>query len=618
VIRGIGIVLLWAVAVMAGILAVAAVQASRTLLVLPASVPYAGVAFGATPAAAPFLALLSVLGAAVGLWSCERGGEREPLVIAGFTASMTFVLCATTLAAFFLSWEAMSLISAVLVATSYQKAAVRRSALLYLILAQGGALCILAALAMLAINAGSGTFDAMRSAAPALPPGARDIVFALALAGFGSKAGIVPLHFWLPRAHPVAPAQASALLSGAMINVALYGLTLVTFQLAAPAEPGWGLALLIAGSVTAVLGVLYAVVERDLKRLLAYSSVENVGIVAIGLGIAAVAQAANAPVLAALALAAATFHALNHGLFKSLLFLGAGTVAESQHTVDLERLGGLWPKLRWSAPSFLVGCSAISALPPLNGFASEWLILRSAIATFVSVTVPEKLALLVGVAALMLAGGLAAACFVKAFGSAFLGRPRDADLPAGSELLGPAPIALGVLASVCVALGLAPLGAVTPLLKVSTAIFGAAAQAPSQLSLQPIALLAGPALCVFAALLLARRRPIRSVPTWTCGSPVTPNAQYTPTAFSKPLRTVFRFVFFPIRERLIEQGRSPWFPARIVYRTTSRYLIDEAAASFAAFALTWSRRTRIVQSGSLRLYLAYALAAVFIVVLVAH
>jgi hydrogenase-4 component B len=586
-------------------------------------IPALALEFGLTPLAAPFCALLAALGAAVGVWSLRRGRAGEAVLIALFSAAMLLVLCAQSVAVFFFAWEAVALISAFLIAADHERRSVRRASFVYLIVSQAGAACVLVALILLAGHAGSFSFAAIARASASLSAGERTTVFALALLGFGSKAGLVPLHFWLPRAHPVAPAGASALLSGAMLKVALYGLALVLFILAAPGPLAFGLTLIVLGTLSAVIGVLYALVDHDLKRLLAYHSVENVGIIVIGFGVALAARATGNAPLAGLGLVAALFHTINHALFKALLFLGAGNVAEEEGTVDLERLGGLWGHLVWTAPLFLIGCAAISALPPLNGFASEWLTFQSLVGVLAAAHRNFALAAtsLGAISGLALTGGLAAACFVKVFGVGFLGQPRrPAEKVPALEVFGPPTFALTLLAALCVVLGVAPALAAVPLAAVAGAVLGGGTRtvAPPALSLLPLTLAALPVAGALLCVALARRRGVRPVPTWTCGSPVTPAASYTATAFSKPLRRIFAFVLAPESRRILEGGRSPWFPRQIVYRTESRYLVDEAARRFAAFALRLGRRSRVLQSGNLRLYLAYAVAAVIVTVVAAR
>lgn len=627
--RFVGVGLTWAVSLIAAYLAfIALAQGPLTFVSITGVAPALALDFGLTPLAAPFLAIVAILAIAVGAWSLRYDRPADAMLIAGFVVAMVLVLVARSVTAFLLAWELMSLISAFLVAADHRRRDVRRATFLYLVVAQSGALCILFAFILLASHASNPTFSAIADSAAAVSTGTRNAAFILALLGFGSKAGLMPLHFWLPRAHPVAPAGASALLSGAMLKVALYGLCIVAFDLAAPAPPWWGIALVAVGTVSAIGGVLYALVDHDLKRLLAYHSVENVGIITIGIGVALLARSSGAPILAGIALIAALFHAVNHGLFKALLFMGAGIVAKSQGTVDLEKLGGLWSRLAWTAPLFLIGCAAIVALPPFNGFASEWLTFQSLVGGLAIHDVATRIALLGAIAGLALTGGLAAACFVKVFGVAFLGNSRrppvlheNAPCP---ETFDGATFAQTLLAAFCVLLGLIPALALVPLSRVAAVTLAAsgpdlAASVPlTLLPALPIALIALPALGVLACFVLVARRGVRQVPTWTCGSPVTASAQYTATAFSKPLRMVFAFVLQSEHRRLVESGGSPWFPARILYYIESRDVIDDAARRFGAFTLRLARRSRALQSGSLRLYLAYAVAALVLVVTLAR
>ncbi len=598
---------------------VAATRGSVELGSVPASVPALQLDFALTPLAAPFLALLAMLGSAVGVWGLRRDRPIDAMLIAAFVAAMLVLLIASSVASFFLSWETMSLVSAFLVAAYHKRRAVRRATWVYLVAAQAGALCILATMLVLATHAGGWSFPAIATAAATLPPSARDAAFILAMLGFGSKAGLLPLHFWLPRAHPVAPPSASAMLSGAMLKVALYALTLVTFNLAAPAPTSWGVALMVVGTLSAIGGVLYALVDHDLKRLLAYHSVENVGIIAIGIGLALVARSTGDLALAALALTAAIFHAINHGLFKGLLFLGSGVVADTEGTVDLERLGGLWSHLVWTGPLFLIGCVAIVGLPPFNGFASEWMTFQSLIASWHAFVPAFALVSLAAVLGLSLTGGLAAACFVKVFGVAFLGHPRRAvTRPIATERFDAATLALMALAVLCTLFGIVPMLVVVPLARVVASTIGVAPPIAAALPVLPIALATLPIAAAIGVLAIERYRRVRTVPTWTCGSPVTPSAQYTATAFSKSLRTIFAFVLLPERRRIVEAGASSWFPKRIVYRTESRDIIDETARRFAALMLQFARRSRALQSGSLRLYVAYSLGAVIVAIALAN
>ncbi len=624
IVRFTGVVAGFAVASLAAYLAVLAFAlpagAELAFWTLEAPAPMLALAVGLSGFAAPFLAILGLLTGAVALWNVQRGRPADAALIAAFAAAMLLVLVARSVACFFLAWEAMSLISTFLIVAHHERRHVRRAAFAYLAIAQSGALCLLAALVLLAVQTGTPLFDAIALRAPHAGVGLRGAAFVLALFGFGSKAGLMPLHFWLPRAHPVAAAGASALLSGAMLSVAIYGLALVTLQLASPAPAGWGVALVVAGMLTALGGILYAVVDRDLKRLLAYSSIENVGLIVAGLGVAVIGQATGSGFVAALGLTAALFAACSHALFKALLFLCAGTVADTEGTSDLERLGGLSRNLRWTAPLCFIGCASGAGVPALAGFISEWLLFRSFIALSAAGDDSFKALAIGALAALALTAGLGAACFVKVFGIAFLGAPRE-PRPRADETFGPAIAAVAALAAGCLLLGLAPELALGPLAALARKTFGAGVSLPGVLGVLPalpFALALLPVLGGALSLAVARGRGLRRVPTWTCGSPVTPAAQYTATAFSKPLRTIFAFALVPGRSRLTETGRSSWFPSKILYRTSNRYLIDEFARTLAGLTLVLARRSRAMQSGSLRLYLAYALAALVLTVAVAR
>ena len=594
-----------------------AATGDRTLGHLGSVFPAFALYWGLSPIAFPFFALLGILTIAVAIWSVEDG--RYAWGIAAFAATMAAVLMARSVAAFMLAWEAMALVSVVLVAAHIEVRVVRRAAFSYLIVSQAGALGILGCLAILAVNAGDTSFVAIAKAAPHVPETWRNLALGLAFFGFGSKAGLFPLHFWLPRAHPVAPPNASAMLSGAMLKIAIYGLILVFFNLAAPVSATWGVVVIAVGAVSAVGGILYAAIDTDLKRLLAYSSIEHIGILCIGIGAAVLFARINV-VLSAAALTAALFHAVNHALFKGTLFLAAGKVAKTAGTVDLDRMGGLAAALPWTSAVVFVAMLAITAMPPLNGFASEWLLLRT-LASGMDIADPLTRGAAAGALfALVLTGGIAAACFAKVYGIAFLGRPRQPQVPGASETFGWQTAGTTLLAVTSIALGAMPLLAVAPLGTLAAALVGAPAGSlfvlgivPGMSALPLVAVL--PIAAGIAVVLLARRRRVRYAPTWVCGSVPTVETQYTATAFSKPLRRIFAFVLFPEHEKRIEVGSSPWLPHLIRYRTSTAYILDDVWRGMTAWLLLISRQGRRVQSGHLRLYLAYA-AAIFILIVV--
>ena len=403
-------------------------DAAPIATVLPLGLPWIGARFRVDALSAFFLAVINLGGAAASLYGMGYGShEREPQRVLpffpAFLAGMNLVLLADDAFTFLLSWEFMSLTSWALVMAHHRERDNARAGYVYIVMASFGTLALLLAFGLLAGPDGGYAFATMR--AHALSPAVAGLVLGLVLLGAGSKAGLVPLHVWLPLAHPAAPSHVSALMSGVMTKVAVYGFVRIVFDLLGQPSSWSGMIVLFLGGITAVLGVLYALMEHDLKRLLAYHTVENIGIIFIGLGLALAFQANDMKWAAALALTAALFHVLNHSLFKSLLFFGAGAVLTATGERDMEHLGGLSHRMPYTSFVFLVGCAAISALPPLNGFVSEWLTFQ---AILLSPDLPQwGLKILVPAVGglLALSAALAAACFVKAYGVTFLGRPRS-------------------------------------------------------------------------------------------------------------------------------------------------------------------------------------------------
>ena len=548
-----------------------------------------------------------------------HGGPRLAAATNIFLAAMLLVLLADSIYAFLLGWELMALTSYLLVVHEHTATGVRRAGFVYLGMTHLGAAFLLVAFLLLR-GAGGGAWDFASLRQAVLDPRLRDLIFVLALVGCGTKAGVIPLHVWLPRAHPVAPSHVSALMSGVMLKVGIYGLLRVAWDLLGGGPAWWGALVLGLGLLSAVLGVLYALMEHDLKRLLAFHSIENVGIVLIGVGTGLLLAALGHPAAAALALGAGLFHALNHALFKALLFLGAGAVQQATGTRDLEELGGLIRRMPQTAALFLVGSAAISALPPLNGFASEWLTFQSllALGQLADIRLAVGAALAAGL--LGLTGALAAACFVKAFGVAFLGLPRSQKAEHASESGLALRLGMGLLALACVVLGLLP-GLALVLLAVPTAQLAGAAL-PSQgfafvatpaAGLVPPALLGGmvasAALAVLATRLLGGRRAARIVPTWVCGYALVPRMQYGSTAFAKPIRLFFRAIVRPERAMEAEYHLAPYFPARLRTHGAIQPVFEQHLyGPLTAGLLRASKLARTLQSGSLRLYLAYILA----------
>jgi len=557
---------------------------STETLALPIGIPWLGAHFRADFLSAFFLAVIDLGALTASVFALGYGRHEEaPLRVLpfypAFLAAMTLVVLADDAFTFLSSWEFMSLTSWALVVSHHHVRENIRAGYVYLIMASFGTLALLLAFGLLAGPEGHYTFAQIRMAHPAA--GLTALVLILALIGAGSKAGIVPLHVWLPLAHPAAPSHVSALMSGVMTKVAVYGFVRIVFDLAGEPAWWWSMVVLATGGVTAVMGVLYALMQHDLKRLLAYHTVENIGIIFIGLGLALAFKTYGMAGASALALAAGMLHVFNHSVFKSLLFFGSGAVLTATGERDMEHLGGLIHRMPQTAFVFLVGCAAISALPPLNGFVSEWL-------TFQAILLSPQLPawglkfLVPSVGSLLaLSAALAAACFVKAFGVTFLGRARTPIAQHAAETDRFSLTSMYFLAAVCLLAGVLPGFLIDALAPLTDTLVGA--RMPSQigtqgLSVVPIAasrssydgllvflfmVLSG-TFAAFAIHRLASDR-LRRAPAWDCGYPDTsPLTQYTAGSFAQPIRRVFGTVVFRAREHVDMPPPGSLQPARLV------------------------------------------------------
>jgi hydrogenase-4 component B len=552
-----------------------------------------------------------------------------------FLLALGLVPFADNVVTFLLLWEAMSVASYFLVLTESDQRETRQAGLWYLAMAHGGLVLLMAAFLLLATGAPSTGFADLRAAAATLPAHTRNAVFVLALLGFGSKAGLVPLHVWLPLAHPAAPSHVSALMSGVMIKMGVYGLLRVTLDLLGGGPPWWGGVILAVGAVSALLGVLYALMEHDLKRLLAYHSVENIGIICLGIGAGLLFHSYGLTLLAVMGLVAGLYHTLNHACFKGLLFLGSGAVLHATHTRNMEELGGLIKRMPRTALCFLVGAAAISGLPPLNGFVSEWLVFQALLGG------PElprpELGLIMAFAVGMLAltSGLAAACFVKAFGITFLAMPRSAHAADAREAPLAMQLGMGALAVACGALGVAP-SVVVPSLGAAVAGLGGLPggvltempwlrlEVPGAAGVITPAALAVAIVLVPAAVLVAFRlggadRRLRVGDTWGCGRiGQTPRMEYTATAFAEPLRRVFAELYRPTEDLSIDfHPESRYFVQSIAYRSEVEPWFERLLyAPVVSFLRRTAFRVRWLQAGSLHLYLLYMILALVVLLLV--
>jgi len=443
-------------------------------------VPLGGLELTLDPLGGLFLALIGAAAVPASVYAVgyPDGGGRGRFAYVVFVVSMCLVPVAGNTMTFLIAWELMSLASYFLVLHDRESEESTRAAWIYAVMTHAGLACLLAGMLLLGAGVGSLRFADWRAAAPALAPTTRDAAFVLLALGFAGKAGVIPLHVWLPLAHPAAPSHVSALMSGVMIKLGIYGLLRVSLDWLGTGPPWWGVAILIAGAASSVMGVLYALVEHDLKRLLAFHSIENIGIILLGIGGAALYRIAGLDALAVLGLVAALYHTVNHAAFKALLFLGAGAVVHATGTRNMEAMGGLVKRMPWTAACFLVGSAAIAALPPLNGFVSEWLTFLALFQNTRLDAVGQNLAFTLGIASLALTGGLAMACFVKAFGITFLALPRSDAAAGAQEASRPMRLGMLALAAACVALGLGPTFVVPALGAVAATVLRTAPQAP--------------------------------------------------------------------------------------------------------------------------------------------
>jgi hydrogenase-4 component B len=631
-----GIALITSTAALATACAVLLTEASvADTVLLPVGLPWLGAHFRLDALSALFVIVVNLGSATASLYGLgygkhEQAPGRVLPFFPAFLAGMNLVVLADDAFTFLFTWEFMSLASWALVMAHHRQSDNAKAGYIYLLMASFGTLSLLLALGLLAGPSGGYGFDAIRNAIPSA--NVSTAVLVLALVGAGSKAGLVPLHVWLPLAHPAAPSHVSALMSGVMTKVAVYGFVRIVFDLLGPPLWWWGAVVLTFGGVTAVLGVLYALMQHDLKRLLAYHTVENIGIIFIGLGLALAFQANDMRWAAALALTAALFHVFNHSVFKSLLFFGSGAVLTATGERDMEHLGGLIHRMPLTAFAFLVGSIAISALPPFNGFVSEWLTFQ---AILLSPKLPQwMLKFLVPAIGAMLAlsAALAAGCFVKAFGVTFLGRPRTSVAQHAREVDAFSLTAMFILVVLCLIAGVVPGYFMDTLAPVTQQLLGA--QLPPQdhlkwLTIVPIAESRSSynGLLLFILIALAAwlaayvihvwaSQSVRRSAAWDCGFPdASPVTQYTADSFAQPIRRVFGTLAFHAREEVHMPPPGDTGPAR--FHVDLRDLVwDSMYAPVESTVGFVADRLNKVQSWSIRAYLTLVFSAVVVLLMV--
>ena len=584
---------------------------------LPGAAPFGAWVFGLDALSAVFLLAIVSVGAACGFYGLgylgrERGHRATGLahlLLALLVTALAVAVIARAAIPFLIGWEVMAVTAYFLVVLEHERPEARRAGLIYLVVTHVGTLLLFALFATWAGDAGDFSFAALAEHPPFVA-GRGAMILVLALIAFGLKAGVVPFHFWLPEAHAAAPSHVSALMSGVVIKMGIYGLLRTVVLFGAP-PPWWGWVVLVLGACSGVLGVVWALAQHDIKRLLAFHSVENIGIILLGLGAGALGLAYGHPLIAALGFAGAALHTLNHALFKSLLFLGAGSVIHATGARDIDRFGGVARRMPTTAAAFLVGSAAIVGLPPLNGFVSEWVVYQ-ALLRGGSARDAIQLAGLAAVA-LALIGALALACFAKVVGVMYLGAPRDVVATSAREPTHVMIRPVVALAAACVAIGLLPIAVVPAALRVGSLVAGIApgvvrsdVAAAGPATVFTVGLTTGLLVAWAAHAAFARRQPRMEAATWGCGyAAPTPRMAYTASSFAAPLLGVFRSVAGvhtvrtgdafathptdPVLERVILPG---WHGVR-------------AAAT----------GLRAIQRGGLQLYLLYVVLAVVTVLL---
>ena len=600
--------------------------------------------FRLDPLSGYFSLALAVVGLAVSIYSFGyvRGfnSRKSPGVFSFFYCilllSLTAVFAAANAVVFLIAWEVMALSAYFLVSFDHENPETRQAGVLFFIMSHAGTGALLIAFLLFGTWAGDFDFSALHLRGPMLSPDRQAVLFLLFFIGFGVKAGMIPVHVWLPAAHPAAPSNVSALMSAILIKTGIYGILRVVFGFLGILPLWCGMLVAIAGTASALVGVLYALIEPDIKRMLAYSTIENVGIILMAVGAGMIFQSYDHPALAALALIAGLYHMFNHAVFKSLLFLSAGAAAHAAETRNLEEMGGLIRRMPVTAACFLVGAIAISGLPPLNGFVSEWLTYQTLLAGFGSTISLTRVLFPIAGSLLALTGALAAACFVRAFGIGFLALPRSPHAGKAHEAPASMLLGMGALAALCLFLGVGATLWLPMLDPVSDQLIGMkmsgnliVANGISLSSGSPkggtisLVVMAG-ALMGFGLLLpliLAAFRRGRTGrlagPTWDCGLPgLTEANEYTATAFSKALRMIFAAFFQPRREIQTEFEVSAYYPTAIRFESEVEPPLERHVYSpLKDRIMARASRLQTIQAGSIHAYLTYIFITLVVLLL---
>lgn len=631
-------VLVWAACGLEAAAAIHVLASGRPVVVHSAALlPLTGVDVVLDPLGALFVLLVAVVAVpatlhGIGYASHGLDGRAAAGTLPLFVTSLLLVPAAGSVATFMALWELMALASLLLVLVDHARREATRSAgAWYAVLTHVGAATILVAFLVVAAHSPGQSFPVLQAHARRLAPGVRALAFLLALVGFGSKAGAVPFHVWLPRAHPEAPSPVSALMSGAMVALGVYGIVLVGDVLLGGGPPWWWLVVVTVGAGSALFGSLHAASSSDVKRLLAYSTVDNIGLAMLALGASGLFAATRHPLLAALALVSCLVLLLNHAAFKGALFLSAGSVQVAAGSRDLDRLGGLLRRMPQTGALFLVAAAAACALPPLNGFVGEWLLFQSLLHGAGIGSTAGDVAIPLAVAAMALTAGLAVVALVKAAGIGFLGRPRSTGADEAVEVPGTMRLAVGLLVGVCIVLGAFPGLALPAVERAARSALPGVGRAPLARGiglqlvglrgvLEPAALAAAVVIAVAGVgafrRAMARRPAARVAEAWGCGRQIqTARMQYTAASFAEPVQRVFDDVLRPVQDLDVSHvAESRYLVESVTYHSTVDDGVERALYAPVIRAVRrWGQQARRLQPGGIHRYLAYGLGAVIVV-----
>lgn len=584
-----------------------------------------------------FIFTLSIIVFAVSIYSMgyvkEYFGKKDIGYIGFlyniFIVSMILVIVTGNAVMFLIVWELMSIISYLLVIYEHENENTRKAGFAYIAMTHIGTGFIIISFLILSSATGSFNFDTFHGVGAQLSPLLKDFAFLCAFIGFGTKAGIVPFHIWLPYAHPAAPSNVSALMSGVMIKIGAYMVIRFTFDFLGADVLWWGGLVLIVGVVSALVGIIYAVVESDMKKMLAFSSIENIGIIFMGVGAAMIFMESGHPKIAAFGLIAAFYHVINHAVFKSLLFMGAGSILFSTHTKNIDKLGGLIKKMPYTSGFFLIGVMSISALPPFNGFVSEWMLFQTLLQSIDLSNNAITIVILSSGAGLALTGALAAMCFAKAFGIGFLALPRSSHAENAHEVPISMLSGMAILSLGCLILGIIPHYVIRILDTISSPIIGQTIASDLSPEHSIATIFSGFGSISTAWLVLIMLVPLtiiivflpmkvgRRSETWGCGQPVlTARNEYTATAFTNPVRVWLKNLYRGEQDTQMMYSGSRFVKEAIKFSSHIELIFERYLyAPIIDLVETISRSAKLIQAGKIQIYIAYTFATLIVLVM---